>query len=90
MTNPVTNEDRARAVLREIQQIAFGDADQICFEVEDFGTTVLSAIASALEEAEMRGQNDVWLWLESETVGVQREIVLSQMGRFKRATQKET
>jgi hypothetical protein len=54
MTKPVTNEDRARAVLREIQQIAFGDADQICFEVEDFGTTVLSAIAAALAEAEMR------------------------------------
>jgi hypothetical protein len=77
-------EAKAREIVEPFRSLLLDQA------VPEFYPKLNSAIASALEVAEMRGPNDVWLWLESETVGVQREIVLSQMGRFKRATQKET
>jgi hypothetical protein len=77
-------EAKAREIVEPFRSLLLDQA------VPEFYPKLISSIAAALEEAEMRGQNDVWLWLESETVGVQREIVLSQMGRFKRASQKET
>jgi hypothetical protein len=96
-SNPSAFEEKAReiadGILSQLTHELRGTTEKGSFHMAHFVPSVVkfrAAIASALEEAEMRGQNDVWLWLESETVGVQREIVLSQMGRFKRATQKET
>ena len=47
-------------------------------------SALLAAIASALEAERLEGQNDIWLWLDEETTGVQNQIVKSMMARHKR------